>query len=459
MTVTVTFLGAAGTVTGSKYLVQGKRAKILVDAGLFQGSRKWREKNWDTPPCDLSDIDAVLLTHAHIDHIGILPRFSHLGLHCPVFSTRATRDLARILLPDSARLQEEEAEWRNKKGKSRHHPALPLYTVTDSEKVLRSFKSVPVDKQVDIAPGVKAEWKRMGHILGACSITLEIDGKKITFSGDVGRYTIPILKDPEPVEFGDLLLIESTYGNRLHDHSQPQQAIERVVNETVKRDGVVVIPSFAVGRAQLLLYYIRELKDQGKIPDIPIIIDSPMAQSATEVYRQNIHDYDEEALELKREGSDPFAPSKLYFTKSQEESKQLNRIVEPMVIISASGMLSGGRILHHLKHRISSPNNTILFVGYQPPGGRGDWILRGESTLRIFGDEVDIRAEIESISGLSAHADRDELLRWCEAGKGLPGKVAVVHGEPDSAHDFAQTLRNTYKWQAEVPEYLQALEI
>lgn len=459
MTVSVTFLGAAGTVTGSKYLVEGKSAKILVDAGLFQGSRQWREKNWDTPPCDLSAIDAVLLTHAHIDHIGILPRFSQLGLHCPIYATKATRDLARILLPDSARLQEEEAEWRNRKGKSRHHPALPLYTVMDSEKVLRTFKTVPAHKTIEILPGVRAEWRRMGHILGACSITLYIDGKQITFSGDVGRYTVPILKDPEPVEFGDLLLIESTYGNRSHEESRPQEALERVINATVQRDGVVVIPSFAVGRAQLLLFYLRELKTAGKIPDIPIIIDSPMAQSATQVYRDNLQDYDEEALQLKREGSDPFAPSKLYFTRSAEESKQLNRIVEPMVIISASGMLSGGRILHHLKHRISSPNNTILFVGYQPPGGRGDWILRGESSLRIFGDEIEIRAEIESISGLSAHGDRDELLQWCEASTGTPGKVAVVHGEPDSAQDFANTLSERYQWSTVVPGYLESLTI
>ncbi len=459
MTVTVKFLGAAGTVTGSKYLVRSDKYTLLVDAGLFQGKREWRERNWNHPDVALESIDATLLTHAHIDHTGILPRYHAQGLSCPVYCTVPTHSLSKILLPDSAYLHEEEAEFRNKKGKSKHHPALPLYTVRDAESSLNLFQSVEFNVNVEILPGVFAEWRRMGHILGAASITLSIEDKVITFSGDIGRYSIPILKDPEPLELGDLLLIESTYGNRLHENDRPKEILTNVINDTVKRKGVVVIPSFAVGRAQLLLYYIRELKDQGKIPDIPVIIDSPMATDATATYKQHTEGYDKEAMAILKEGRSPFEPSKVYYTKDRRESKKLNGIDDSMIIISASGMLSGGRILHHLLHRISSPSNTILFVGYQPPGGRGDWILKGSKTLRLFGDEVPIRAQIEEIDGLSAHADRDELLRWCESCSGTPSQVAVVHGEPDSAKDFAETLKQKYSWDTFTPKYHQEVEV
>ncbi|MCI5066525.1 MBL fold metallo-hydrolase [bacterium] len=459
MTVRITFLGAAGTVTGSKYLVEGEQVRLLVDAGIFQGKREWRERNWNDPDVDLSTIDATLLTHAHIDHTGILPRYGQLGLQCPIFCSAATAGLARILLPDSGHLQEEEAEWRNRKKNSRHSPALPLYTEKDANTVLQQFRSVPTGSSVEILPGVNAVWQRMGHILGACSITLTLEGKTITFSGDIGRYDIPILRDPQPVTFGDLLLIESTYGDRSHQDTTPQKTLGRVIRETVKRDGMVLIPSFAVGRAQLLLYYIRELKEEGAIPDIPVIIDSPMAANATAIYRDNPQDYDEEALQIKAGGRDPFSSSKIYFTKSTAESKKLNGIVEPMIVISASGMLSGGRILHHLRQRVSSPKNTVLFVGYQPPGGKGDYLLSGGDDLRLFGEHYPVRATIESISGLSAHGDREEMIRWCRESKGTPGRVAVVHGEPDSAKAFSETLQSTFQWNTTVPGYLETIEL
>ncbi|MCB0320376.1 MAG: MBL fold metallo-hydrolase [Bdellovibrionales bacterium] len=459
MTVTIKFLGAAGTVTGSKYLVTGKSAKVLIDVGLFQGTREWRDRNWNDPDVDLKSVNAVLLTHAHIDHTGMLPRYFHLGLHAPIYCTRSTHALCKILLPDSASLQEEEADWRNSSGKSRHHPALPLYTVRDAEAVLENFRTVRYYESIEVAPGVRAKWSPMGHILGAASITLEIDGKRITFSGDIGRYSVPILNDPVPVEFGDLLLIESTYGNRLHSEVNPKERLGEILSKAFKRDGVVVIPSFAVGRAQLLLYYLRELKEEHRIPDVPVIIDSPMAQSATDIYGDNPGDYDKEALDILRNGRDPFSPSKLYFTKSTQESKQLNSIVEPMIIISASGMINGGRILHHLKHRISSPNNTIVFVGYQPPGGRGDYIQHGAETIRLLGDDVVVRADVETVSGLSAHGDKNELLRWCRECTGTPKKVAVVHGEPESASDFAQTLEETFGWNVRIPKYLDEVTV
>lgn len=457
MTFKIQFFGAAGTVTGSKYLVTAGNKRILVDVGLFQGKREWREKNWNNPLFYARDIDAVLLTHAHIDHTGMLPRFGALGLKAPIYCTEATAALCRILLPDSARLQEEEASWRNKKGKSKHSPALALYTEEDANNILKYFKEVPFYKDIEILPGITARWSRMGHIIGAASINLTYGNKTITFSGDIGRYNAPILVDPEPVELGDLLLIESTYGDRLHADSDPKQELAKQINETTNRGGVVIIPSFAVGRAQQLLFYLRELKEKKIIADIPIIIDSPMAKSATSIYREHLQDYDKESLKITAKGGEPFMPTKTYFTESQEESRELNSISDPMIIISASGMLSGGRILHHLKHRVSSPLNRVIFVGYQPSGGRGDWMLSGAKSMRLLGEEVAIRATVSSISGLSAHGDREEMLRWCRSCGGLPKQVAVVHGEPESAATFAKELTEQMKWDAVVPSLNQVI--
>lgn len=459
MTVRIKFLGAAGTVTGSKYLVRSDDVTILVDAGFFQGRREWRDRNWHLPELALDKVDAVLLTHAHIDHTGILPRYFAQGLNCPVFCSAATLDLIKILLPDSGRLQEEEASWRRKRKKSRHHPPLPLYTEDDARGVLKLCRGVKFDSEVNLPGGAVARWHRMGHILGAGSITLTIGGRTINFSGDIGRYDIPILKDPQPMTFGDLLLVESTYGDRLHADHRPQDKLARVINNTYKKGGVVLIPSFAVGRTQLILFYIRELKEQGKIPDLPIIIDSPMATDATEVYKNHPGCYDDEALGIVSRGSQPFLPSKTAFTRDRRDSIKLNSVDEPMVLISASGMLTGGRILHHLKHRVSSPDNTVLFVGYQPPGGRGDWLKRGNDTMRLFGEEVQVRAEVEEISGLSAHGDRDEMKRWLESCDGTPNRVAVVHGEPDVSKVFAADLRDSYGWDTFAASYLQEIEV
>jgi metallo-beta-lactamase family protein len=305
----------------------------------------------------------------------------------------------------------------------------------------------------------------MGHILGAASISLEIGGKVITFSGDIGRYQVPILKDPEPVALGDLLLVESTYGDKDHPEEGSADHLGRIVNESVKRGGVLLIPSFAVGRTQTLLYYLRELKERRAIPDIPIIIDSPMSRDATELYSRYPSDYDEAALKLTEAGVKPFEPRKLYFIQDREESIKLNSVHEPMVIISASGMLSGGRVLHHLKHRISSPQNTILFVGYQPAGGRGAWIKSGAPTLKLLNKEVPIRAHIDEMNDLSAHGGKSELLRWCRESDALgtdrsrPSKVAVVHGEPEVAASFAATLRKQLSWNAFVAEYEQKIDV
>jgi metallo-beta-lactamase family protein len=460
MPVTIRFLGAAGTVTGSKYLVSDGKCSILIDCGMFQGERSWREKNWEAPAFNPRDIDAVLLTHAHIDHTGILPRYHALGLQAPVWCSPATAELTRLLLLDSARLQEEEASFRAEHKRSRHTPPLPLYTEEQAKSAVALLKPVPIHSSITIAPGISAEWSLMGHILGACSIALTISGKRIVFSGDIGRYDTPILVDPNPAVLGDLLLVESTYGDRTHERdNDPHDELATIINHTTKRGGVVIIPSFAVGRTQTILYYLRELKAAKRIADIPVIIDSPMARDATSIYQHHTNEYDEAARALLEKGFQPFHLPKVYFTRERSESIKLNSIHEPMIIISASGMLSGGRILHHLKHRVSDERNTILFVGFQPPGSRGDWLKRGNTTMTLLGDEVPVRAQVCEMSGLSAHADKDELLRWCRSCKGMPGKVAVVHGEPESAKSFSATLGRELGWNSVVPAFNDLIEV
>jgi metallo-beta-lactamase family protein len=460
MTVTVRFLGAAGTVTGSTYLVSDGTSSILIDCGMFQGDRSWREKNWQAPDFNPREITAVLLTHAHIDHTGMLPRYHSQGLKAPVFCSPATAELTKLLLVDSGRLQEEEASYRAEHGKSRHSPPLPLYTEADAQSACSLLKPIQINRPTQITSNISAEWSLMGHILGACSITLRIGSKKITFSGDIGRYGEPILVDPHPVELGDLVLVESTYGDRTHDSDvDPREKLGEIINRTVRRRGVVIIPSFAVGRTQTLLYYLRELKAAKAIPDIPVIVDSPMAKDATSIYQRHTNEYDAGARAILQKGFLPFQLPKLYFTRERAESIKLNSIAEPMIIISASGMLTGGRILHHLKHRVSDERNTVLFVGFQPPGSRGDWLKRGNRSMTLLGDEVPVRAEICEMSGLSAHADRDELLRWCKACTGLPSKVAIVHGEPDSAAAFGELLNKELGWNTVVPCYGDTITI
>lgn len=460
MPITLRFFGAAGTVTGSKYLLSDGSRSVLIDCGLFQGERSWREKNWLTPDFDLKSIDAVLLTHAHIDHTGILPRYHALGLKAPVWCSPATAELTQLLLIDSGRLQEEEAEFRDSHKRSRHSPPLPLYTEEQARSAISLLKPTPINTPTTILPGISAQWSLMGHIVGACSISITVSGKRIVFSGDIGRYDQPILVDPTPAELGDLLLIESTYGDRTHHpENDPHEQLAEIISRTASRGGVIVIPSFAVGRTQTILYYLRELKAAKRIPDIPVIIDSPMARDATSIYQHHTNEYDSAALALLKKGFQPFQVPKVYFTRERTESIKLNSIHEPMIIISASGMLSGGRILHHLKHRVSNERNTILFVGFQPPGSRGDWLKRGNKTMTLLGEEIPVRAEVCEMSGLSAHGDRDELLRWCRSCTGTPGRVAVVHGEPDSASAFSKTLKKEFGWNAFVPGYGETIAI
>lgn len=460
MTATITFLGASRTVTGSKYLVttqDGRR--ILVDCGLFQGPREWREKNWDEPPVDLKSIDCVVLTHAHVDHVGMLPRYVAKGLSCPVYCTKATRELAKLILLDSAKLQEEESEFRGRTGRSRHIPPLPLYTTNEAQRALSLIRDAPLDSEVQILPKVRARFIQAGHIIGACSIELTIGNSLITFSGDIGRYNVPILRDPVSPKLGNLLLIESTYATRSHPTKDPKDEIARIISEAAAKGGAVLVPSFAVGRTQLLLFYLRELKLSHQIPDIPIIVDSPMAVDATKIYSENPEYYDESLLHLKSKGISPFRPSLLHFIRDHEESKQLNEIDEPMVIIAGSGMMNGGRILHHLYHRVSDPRTTVLIVGYQPEGGRGYWLKSDAKSIRLMGRDVPKRANVEEISSLSAHADQGELKRWCESATGSPTRVAVVHGEEESTIAFSKQLKEDFGWDAFSPSYHEEISI
>ncbi len=459
MSISLKFLGAAGTVTGSKYLLELGDKTLLIDAGMFQGPKKWRDKNWVLPEYNLSKIDAVVLTHAHIDHIGILPRFVANGLKCPVYATPATADLCHLLLLDAAYLQEEDAHYRAKLGTSKHKPPLPLYTIKDAEKTLKLLKKQSFEQELEIFPGIFIKYQRAGHIIGAAHLTLRYKDQVINFSGDIGRYDTPILVDPSPMQFGDLLLIESTYGSRNHAEGDPKKMLADVINRTYQRGGTVIIPSFAVGRAQLLLYLIRELKAENKIADIPVVVDSPMASDATEIYRNHPSEYDDDLLGIKKGGKSPFTFSKLAFTSDRKASMQLNSIDEPMIIISASGMLTGGRVLHHLSRRIDDSKNTVLFVGYQPPGSRGDMIQSGADTVSIFHNQIPVRAEIATIGGLSAHADQQELLRWCRSCTGTPKRVAIVHGEPESAETLKGLLIKEFGWDVFIAEYLQEIKI
>lgn len=401
----ITFLGAAGTVTGSKYLIEASGKKLLVDCGLFQGNKELRLRNWDRLPEEPSSIDWVVLTHAHIDHTGYLPRFIRDGFRGPVFCNSATRDLCAILLPDSAHLQEEDAEHAEFKRFSKHEKPLPLYTVEEAEEALKKLRVIPNEENVRISPEFSVRLRGAGHILGSTMIELSIteNGKKtvVLFSGDVGRYDQPILNDPEPPVEADYLLCESTYGDREHPGGDVHEAIGEVINRVAKRGGAVVIPAFAVGRTQTLLYVLRQLEEWQRIPQLPVFVDSPMAITATSLYRQHHEDHD---LEFSREEKlgDPLSCAHTVMARSREESKEIMKVTEPCVILSASGMATGGRVLYHLARRVGDSRNAVLLAGFQAEGTRGRALLNGARTLRIHGEDVPVKAEVIQLNQFSA---------------------------------------------------------
>lgn len=449
------FLGAAGTVTGSKFAVHLDGHTVLVDCGLFQGLEELRRRNWEPLPLPARSIDTVLLTHAHIDHSGYLPRLLEQGFCGDVMSTHATKDLLRVLLPDSGRLHEEEARYRNETGTTTHHPALPLYTAEDGVAAAARVTGVDWDQRLPLGDGATARFRRAGHILGAASVHLELrtpaGPRRVVFSGDVGRYDAPILRDPAPLGEADYVVVESTYGDRRHDATPIDAQLVRVIGGAVTRGGAIVIPAFAVGRTQDLMYHLSGLEKAGRLPRLRTFVDSPMAIDATEIYAAHPGEFDDEMRARLRAGVSPLRPGEFRLAHTPDESRAINRIDGPVMIISASGMATGGRVLHHLRRRLPDPRTTIVLVGYQAAGTRGRQLEDGASSLRIFGATVPVRARVETIDGLSAHADADGLLRWLGTAARAPRRVFVVHGEPAPAETLAARIRQDLGWATTVP--------
>jgi metallo-beta-lactamase family protein len=460
----ITFLGAARTVTGSKYLIEAGGHQLLVDGGLFEGSEELKQRNWDRLSVDPSTIDWVLLTHAHIDHTGYLPRLVRDGFRGPIYSNAATHELCALLLPDSAHLQEEDAEFAAQKGYSAHKPPLPLYTVAEAKTALDRFRVIGRAQTFTISPQFSVRPHDAGHILGSSWLELTIaeNGKEtfIVFSGDVGRYDQPILKDPEPPTRADFLLCESTYGDRDHPSGSVEEELADIVNRTSKRGGAVVIPAFAVGRTQLLMYYLRKLEEQQRIPRLPVFVDSPMAINVTGLYISHHEDHDAEFSALEQTGKgDPLNCHEVHMTRTVEESKQINNVLTPCIIISASGMITGGRIKHHLARRLPDSRNTVLLVGYQAEGTGGQLLRDGAKYLRIHHEQVPVRAEIVEIGQLSAHAGKSELLRWLSGIQVKPRQTFLVHGEPNALDSLRTAITTEYHWPVMIPDYRQSFDL
>ncbi len=453
----VTVLGAGRCVTGSKYLLEWKNFHALVDCGLFQGPAQHRRLNWKPLPFPAQRIDVVVLTHAHIDHTGYLPRLVRQGFRGPVYCTPPTRALLGVLLPDAAHLQEEEARYANKEGYSKHRPALPLFRVADARAALKLLEPVPFGSWTEIHPGVRFRYHRQGHILGAAAVELEtkVGGGKhrsVYFSGDVGRYGVPILREPEPYPGSDVLFVETTYGDRLHDAAEPYAALADEISAAVARGGVILIPAFAVDRTQEILYILHELMADGDIPELPIWLDSPMGIQATALYTRFTEEHDAEMREYFSNQQNPIFPPNLQVTPTSAESKKLNRVRGPAIIISASGMATGGRILHHLKLRLPDSSTTVIFVGYQAEGTKGRRLVEGEREIKVHGQWVPVRAHISSMTTFSAHADAEELLVWLRRRERDPSQVYLIHGEYPAQQVFANTLHEELGWETRIPE-------
>ena len=461
---TLHFLGATGTVTGSKFVLEADGSRAMIDCGLFQGLKMLRMRNWEQLAISPASISWVLLTHAHIDHAGYLPRLVHDGFKGRVLVTAATADLLKIMLPDSAKLQEEDADYANRKGFSKHQPALPLYTGQDATDALRLIQKVPYETDVQLKKSLSARFVPAGHILGSSFIEVTVNERerpplKITFSGDLGRYDEPILNDPAPAQETDYLLVESTYGNRLHDQTDPKDRLAEIINSTAERGGKIIIPAFAVGRTQLLIYYIRELEDEGRIPVLPVAVDSPMGAEATRLYAKHHDDHDLDMQRIRNLQRNPLATQNFSLVQGRSGSKALSARTGPAIIISASGMATGGRVLHHLAQWLPDPASAVIFAGYQAAGTRGRKLQDGEKQVRIHGQVVPVRAHIESISSLSAHADSGEILKWLRGFKRPPRKTFIVHGEIDAASALRDLIVKELGWTVIIPAYQESIEL
>lgn len=451
--ISLTSLGGAAGVTGSKHLLEAGDHKLLVDAGLFQGLKRLRERNWEPLPVRAADIDAVVLTHAHLDHSGYLPKLLRDGFRGPVYASAATADVAEIILRDSAHLQEKDAEFANRHGFSKHKPALPLYGLRDAQRAIERFETTPFRKAVTLPGGARVTLRRAGHILGAATADIEWHGVRIVFSGDLGRYGDATMVDPEPVTEADYVVVESTYGDRRHPNVDPEEALLEVIQRTTGRGGTVVIPTFAVGRAQSLLYHLWRLRVSGRLPLTPVYLDSPMAIDATDLLHKHQDDH-RIPYEVCRE-----VCAAATYVHDVEQSKAVTASPVPKVILAASGMATGGRVLHHIKAYGPDRRNTILFSGFQAAGTRGRSMVEGAGEVKIHGQWIPIRAEVANLDMLSAHADAGEILRWLGGFRRPPKKVFIVHGEPHAADALRLRIKDELGWSSVVPDMLERFEL
>ena len=458
----LTFLGAAGTVTGSKYLVEAEGKRLLVDCGLFQGLKELRLRNWNPLPEKPASFDWCVLTHAHLDHTGYLPRLVRDGFHGPIYADAATIELCNLLLPDSAHIMEEDAQNAQRGGYTKHNPPLPLYTPAEVQPVLNAFREIPRSDPFTISPQFTVRPHEAGHILGSSSLELTIteNGKKtvVLFSGDIGRYDQPILKDPEAPPRCDILLCESTYGDREHPSGSSEDAMADVVNRVAKRGGVIVIPAFAVGRTQTLMYIIRKLEDSNRIPRLPVYVDSPMAISVTDLYMRHREDHD--LIFTKEESTgNPLDAHTVHFMRAVEDSKKINNVKTPAIIISASGMATGGRVVQHIAQRAPDSRNAILLAGFQAEGTRGRALEEGAKTLRMYGEDVPVAAEVVNLRQFSAHAGKSELMRWLTGLPAPPRQTYLVHGEPAASAALKSAIESSFRWRVSLPAYLQSVDL
>ena len=454
----VTFYGACGCVTGSCTHLSWGKSQILVDCGMYQGDRDLKRRNWDPFPFDPKEIDAVVITHAHLDHTGLLPRLVKRGFDGVVYCTRPTRGLMSLVLEDSAKIQREQARWAAKKGYSRHRDPKPLYSTQDVRQTLRLIRTVPFHQSQELLPGIRLQYRRAGHLLGAASLDITAkgsDGASRTwcFSGDIGRYDVPILKDPEVSQTApDALLLESTYGDRAHMDTNPKEEIYEIIRATFAHGGSVIIPAFALGRSQEVLYYLAELTDEGRIDPKTVFLDSPMAIKATRIYDRSVAEHDVELQELD-DTVDPLSGSPFQHCAAASESKALNKRKSPAVIVASSGMATGGRVLHHLGRKLGDRRHSVVFVGYQAAGTRGRALTDGADTVSIYGQQVRVRAQIHSLHGLSAHAGRKELVRWCHSLPAMPQRIFLNHGEDQSRRALAAVLEGEGWARAQEPSF------
>jgi metallo-beta-lactamase family protein len=456
----LTFLGAARTVTGSKYLVEIGSSRVLVDCGLFQGQYELRRRNWDELPVRADSIDAVVLTHAHLDHVGYLPRLAAQGFRGRVFCTPGTQDLAQLVLVDSARIQEEDARAANQGHYSKHDPAEPLYTVTDAWRALSMLQPVGFDRPMPVVPGVEISFVPMGHLLGSAAIRMRFTGddRMVVFGGDLGRYGRPVLQDPQPIPEADVLLCESTYGDRLHEPDDGGARLATIVNGAHARGGKLIIPAFAIGRVEEVLYWLKRLEEEKRIPVQPVYLDSPMAIEALKFYARRGDELDE-SFQGRRNTLTAFQTQNFRTVPLPRDSADLVNSTRPAIVVASSGMATGGRVLHHLNRVLPDPRHTVLFVGYQAAGTRGRSLVDGARQVKMLGHLVDVAARIEKIDSMSAHADQGEILRWLGGFTRPPGQMFIVHGEPGAQDALKAKIMQTLGWDASCPDYRESVEL